>query len=67
MRVEGEDGVGEVFADVGGEHGAHAEFARGEIAGEAADVECCNRSSDGIGAIFEGGVSLGQEAGDQAR
>jgi hypothetical protein len=36
--VEGADGVGEVFADVGGEHCAHAEFFGGEITGQAADV-----------------------------
>ena len=42
-----------MFADVGGEHGAHSEFVRGEVAGEAADVERCDRGGDRIGAIFE--------------
>ena len=66
MRVEGEDGVGEVFADVGGEHGAHAEFVSSEVACEAADVEGGNGGRDGIGAILQSGVGLRQEAGDQA-
>ena len=65
--VEGEDGVGEVFADVGGEHGAHAEFFGGEVAGQATDVEGGHGGGDCVGVISEDAVGLREKAGDEAR
>src|SRR5689334_10076405 len=65
-RIEGADGVAEVFAEVGREHGAHAEFAGGEVACEAADVQCRDGSRDRIGALLQRAVGLREKAGDEA-
>jgi len=64
--VEGADGVGEVFADVGREHCAHAEFFGGEVAGEAADVKGCDDCRNWISTVFERAVGLREKSGDQA-
>src|SRR6185369_9991963 len=58
--------VAEVFANVGGEHRAHAELFGGEVARDTADVKCGDDGRDCIPAIFERAVRLRKKAGDKA-
>src|ERR1044072_1788259 len=52
IRIQSANSLAKVFSDVGSDHRAHAQIARCEIAGQAANIQRRNRRQQHVGFFF---------------